>query len=1146
MAGRHTRILATLFTFSLIFNIWSVAQAVNSASMHGTVTDAKGAAVVGAQIKATQTSTGQSRSTVSGSDGSYNLPNLPVGPYQLEVTAGNYEKYSQKGIVLQVGEDPTINAVMKIGNASETIEVTADAATVETRETSVSTVIDQRSIVELPLNGRQAAELVILAGAASNTTIPGNDLISTKNYGGNNQLNSAFTISVAGGQVNATNYLLDGGDNIDAFSNVNLPFPFPDAIQEFSVETSTASARIGVHSGATVSVVTKSGTNQFHGDAFEFIRNAAVNAQNFFTPAGQKDTLKRNQYGGTVGGPIVKNKLMFFAGYQGTKVRQAPPITTAFVPTAAALSGDFKQLESYTATNAVGCLGGSPSPAGALFKQLNTTYFDTNDHVKPGILMSPAALKLVSYLPTSTDPCGKVVFGIPILGDENQVLARIDYLQSSKNTFYGRYFLSHYSDPPIFDGKNILTATKAGQLSLDQSLILSDTYIFSPHLVSVLHGTGTRLAIYRGTAPNLINFGTLGVNISNPIANALVASVTNYFNVASGTATPGHFNDDTFQVAEDMDYTHGRHDIKFGADWIHYRLNELSNQLTNGQFAFGGTPTGDALSDLLLGLPTTFSQGNPEQENWRQSYIGLYVNDSFKLRSNLVINAGLRWEPYLPAADRYNRGSSFSQAAFAAGTRSTVFPNAPPGLFFCGDSQTPCSFIDSHYKNFSPRLGFVWDPKGKGTFSVRGGYAIFYDNPEVFYFDRFADNSPYGSSIKITNPPGGFDSPYTGQSVPVFPTAFPNSTNATFFPNGVYINIPQNTRPTYVQQWNFGLQKELPHNWLVSATYLGSKTTHLWAGYEADAPVYIPGNDCSSSATAVPTHGAGTSACSTTKNEQVRRVLNQINQANGAFFSTLSQTSDDASSSYNGLLISTTHRFSQHYSMLANYTWSHCISDFDFSGELASGARTISNPNNLLADMGNCAFDIRHIFNLSFVGESPRFQNHTVQWIMGNWQYSTLAEYNSGTHFSVMSGTDNSLTGVGNDRADIVGNPNTGGCEINGVFYPVRTVNCWFNTSAFTTNAIGTFGDSARNSVPGPGFLTFNTAVARVFQLRERLGMMFRFEAFNLFNHPNFLNPGVASAFSSSSSSTVGKTDYGKIDAARDPRILQAAIKLIF
>src|SRR5579872_618879 len=261
--GKTLRFVLLVFALCSVCISVAYGQAVNNATIHGAITDPKGASVVGAQIKVTQTETGVSRTVVSGSDGSYFLPNLPVGPYTLEVKATGFEGYVRKGIVLQVGEDPLINVPLKVGSAGETVEVNADVQTVETRETAVSSVIDQKSIVDLPLNGRQAAELVILSGAAANVSIPNNDLISTKNYGGNNQLNSSVTISVAGGQVNATNYLLDGGDNIDAFSNVNLPFPFPDALQEFSVQTSTSTARYGVHSGAVVNVVTKSGTNQF-------------------------------------------------------------------------------------------------------------------------------------------------------------------------------------------------------------------------------------------------------------------------------------------------------------------------------------------------------------------------------------------------------------------------------------------------------------------------------------------------------------------------------------------------------------------------------------------------------------------------------------------------------------------------------------------------------------------------------------------------------------------------------------------------------------------------------------------------------------------------------------------------------------------
>src|SRR5712691_4860104 len=390
----------------LAFGVISAfGQAVNNASMHGLVTDPSGSVVVGAQVNAMQTSTGLVRGTVSGADGSYILPNLPVGPYQLEVRMAGFQVYTQKGIVLQVGESPQINVSLHIGDVAQSVEVTADAIMVETRQTAVSEVIDQRRIVELPLNGREATQLVILSGAATNPVLVNNDLLSSKNYA-NGQISSSVTISVAGGQENATNYLLDGGDNNDTFSNVNLPFPFPDAIQEFSVQTSTSEARIGVHSGAVVNIVTKSGTNQFHGDAFEFLRNGAVNARHFFAdPTKPDDTLKRNQFGGTLGGPIRKDRMMFFAGFQGTRNRQAPPTSSVHVPTAAALAGDFSALESYkTAANPAGCVPApSKLPAGVTKKQLNTAFFDASDHLKSGVTMDPSALKLLSYVPVSTD-----------------------------------------------------------------------------------------------------------------------------------------------------------------------------------------------------------------------------------------------------------------------------------------------------------------------------------------------------------------------------------------------------------------------------------------------------------------------------------------------------------------------------------------------------------------------------------------------------------------------------------------------------------------------------------------------------------------------------------------------------------------------
>src|SRR5581483_3732914 len=316
----------------------ALAQAVANATIHGSVTDITGAPVANAQVKAIETDTGQAQSTQSATDGSYTLPTLPVGPYRLSVTAPSFKTYTQTGIILQVGNDVQVNARLELGTVNQTVEVSANAAMVETQNTSISEVIDERRIVDLPLNGRQATDLILLAGGASVPPGAPGRFLTTHDYA------TATAVSVSGGQENGNNYLLDGGDHNDSHSNVNLPFPFPDALQEFSVQTDGVSARYGLHPYAVVNAITKSGTNQIHGDAFEFVRNGDLNARNFF--AATQDSLRRNQFGGTVGAPIKKDKLFVFAGYQATRVRTAPPQTISFVPTQAALNGDFSTLES--------------------------------------------------------------------------------------------------------------------------------------------------------------------------------------------------------------------------------------------------------------------------------------------------------------------------------------------------------------------------------------------------------------------------------------------------------------------------------------------------------------------------------------------------------------------------------------------------------------------------------------------------------------------------------------------------------------------------------------------------------------------------------------------------------------------------------
>jgi hypothetical protein len=1116
----------------------AVGQAINSAQIHGTVSDPTGAAIVGAEIKATQIATGLVRTTTSSAEGSYYFPDLPVGAYQLAVTAPGFESYLQKGITLQVSENPKIDVKLKIGAVTQTEEVRADAVMVKTDETSLSQVIDHQRIVDLPLDGRQATDLILLSGAASNTAIPGNDLLSSKNYGNGDVASSVTaTISVAGGQQNGNNYLLDGGDHVDKFSNVNMPFPFPDAIQEFSVQTSTLTARYGAHPGSVVNVVTKSGSNSLHGDIFEFLRNDAVNAHHWVAPSittgpnPNDNALHRNQFGGTLGGPIVRNKVQIFAGYQGTRNFQMQAPTQVVVPTAAALTGDFSTLESTTCLSKARTLKDPSDPT-------NKKTFAGNQ--VPTIRFNQQALNVLQSVPVSTDPCGRLTLSIPNTGDEDQGVSRVDWEQSSKNTIFGRYFITDFRDPPIFSGNNLLTTTKAGQFARNQSAVIGDTYTFTSSVIDSTHITANRMAIFRGPAGNVPTPAQLGINVPSPVASALVMSISSYFNVESGTATPGHFNNNSLQVANDLDWMSGKHQLGFGINWVHSQLNELSTFQSNGQFNFGGSgagASGDGLVDFLLGDVQTFAQGNNEQENWRQNYYGLYGQDTYRARSNLTLSGGLRWEPYLPAQDRYHRGGHFDPVGFATGTVSSIFPNAPAGLFFCGDSQTPCPYVNSHLLNFSPRAGINWDPRGKGRETIRAGYGLFFDSPEEFYFDRFADNSPYGSGISLSRPTGGLTNPYSGQTVPPFPQPLPTAGNpaTAFFPkSGVYVNLPLNLRPTYVQQWNLSIDKQFGSNWMVSASYLGNRTNHLWLGYDANAPVFIPGSDCSSSNTAIPTHGAGTSPCSTTGNEQVRRFLNLRNPASGAFFSSISTATDEGNASYNGLLFSVNHRFSQHFTLQSNYTWSHCIDIGAFAGELSS-SRLIANPNNFAADRGNCSFDIRHIFNSSLVASSPAIGNRLARTLTGNWQFSTIVGYRTGNHFSALGGTDASVTGIKQDRADIVGDPTTGTCT-NGA--AVGTPTCWFNTSAFVTNAAGTFGTSGRNILEGPGFLTFNAGVSRQFKIRESQSLMLRFEAFNLLNHPNFANPVNSNPTSS---------QFGQITSTLGtPRVLQVAGKYIF
>lgn len=1077
----------------LILPFSAIAQTVAVSDVSGTVTDQSGAAVPNAKVQMIEVDKQQSHATVTDASGRYTLPNLPTGPYRLEVQAAGFSSYVQTGIELQVASNVTLNVAMKVGSVNETVEVSANAAMVETKENSISQVVDEKRIVELPLNGRNLTQLLTLTGGG--TTAPAGDLTGSKNMQGSN---GSGTFAVAGSQANGVSYLLDGGDNNDAFSNVNLPIPFPDAVQEFSVQTSAMPAQYGLHPGGVVNIVTKSGSNGFHGDVFDFLRNYKLNARQKATPA--RDSLKRNQFGGVAGGRIIKDKLFYFGGYQQTVQRSNPTATKAFVPTAAALAGDFTTLESSS------CLTSPRTLKDPLTGSTNAPFVGNKI---PASRFDPAAVKLLTnFIPTSNDPCGLTFFGQPANNPDYQYIGRVDYVRSEKHNIFGRYYLYNYTAQTFFDGKNALTTgPNPGNRDRSQTATMGDTYTFSPTKLNSFHATFDRRADNRGSASNLFSPNDLGVNMFDNLPNYIQLTVSNYFNVACGTCAPGYFNVNNYQVSDDFTLIKGRHQFGFGFDYRKEQFNSTNNQQSNGQITFNGGTTGDALADLLIGRMSNFTDGNALSDYMRQTVFAFYAQDTFRVSPRVTLNLGLRWEPELPADDKQNRGNQFSLPAYLAGyhTVDKRYPNAPAGLLFASDpiNTHGAQFTQNHWTTFSPRLGIVFDPTGSGKQTIRTAFSLIHDSMELFYPERWTTNPPYASSVSLANPTAPFSNPWLG-----YPGGNPFPGAAIFPASGVYVSIPPDVHATYMMQWNISYQRQLGNDWLTTVSYLGNRTNHILGAREINPAVYT-----------------GSTVTSTTGNTNARRVLSLLNPAQGTQYASIVQTDDGNNAHYNGLLMSLNHRFAKHFTWLVNYTYSHCISTYDFGGELAGN--NYQDPNNRAAETGECNFDRRHIFNTTLVAISGGFGNGFMRTVTKDWSISPIISAFSGQPFSPTDGgTDISLTAVGADRPNRV---------VGGDIYP-HTEKAWFNPNAFARQLPGTYGNAGRDSLVAPGTFNWDMALSREFHFKERYRFDVRGDFFNIMNHANWNAP----------TASITSGTFGQITSFSSPRIIQMAMKFFF
>lgn len=1052
-----------------------LAAQYTTATLDGTVVDQTGSSIPGAKVTIENEATGLSRSSSTASDGTFLFSALPAGTYRLTTTKEGFTTSVQSDIALEVNQTVSQRVRLKLGTTSTEVTVAANADLVTTRSAQVSQVVNNRAILALPLNGREPQQLVFLTAGAVN---------GTSQYPGVHSQGGTYPgeqeALVQGSGPGTVNYQLDGGDYNDPYLNTNLPFPNPDAIQEFGVNTDNLSAEYGNSASAVVSIVTKSGSNDIHGSLFEFVRNGDLNARNFFAPT--HDALKRNQFGGTVGGPILKNKLFYFGTIQATRIRSTAQGEVAFVPTAAERSGDFSAVSKQLVDPVTGGqLVGNQIPSNRL---------------------SPVSQYFLQRMPLPNGPGGQLTFGGPnVVQNDLQWMPKIDY-EVGKNHLTGRYFWTRFSEPPgmAAANKNILATDPNGNLVTINNLAVNDTYVASPTLLfNTWFGYDRQTGGSLSGAP--FSLPDAGMNVASPTPPELDVQAGGYFHIS--TNHEGIFNRSDWNLREVATWMKGAHELVFGGEFL--RINNYINNtyLMAGRVRFNGNLSGNNLADFIMGQASQFIQGGGEFKNMAGSVPSLFIQDNYRVNARLTLSGGVRWDPYLPYQETSGR-----VVCFQPGAQSTRFPNAPLGMLFGGgahDQGCPPAGSYNQWSDFAPRFGFAYKLTSDGKTSIRGGAGIYYIPPMMTQFNAFADTAPFAprftlTDVNVSDPFGsaGMVNPFPDQYGPGIPSRDVGFT----LPVSIRWFFPLDFQKSQLATWNLTVERQLGKSWLLRAAYVGNKGTYLSNGFkgnrEVNPAIYIPGG-------------------STEANTQSRRIYQD--------FSSIGEYSSDNNSHYDGLELSVEKRLSHGLHLLANYTWSKMMDDYGWTDPFYRGF-----------DYGISDDNVPQVFKLSASWNLPRtdFQGVAGQ-VVNGWELTGLTSWHSGFPFSIYSGMDNSFTDVGRDRADFIGTSLS-----QAALDPTRPhgelIGQYFDTSLFVPNAVGTFGNTAKNIFQAPGFFNMDVALLKNFEIRERAKIQFRAEFFNALNSVNFSAPG----------STVGTSSFGKISSASDPRILQFALKFAF
>lgn len=1058
-----------------------------SGNIRGTVVDQTGALVQGATVTSRNVATGFARFAVSDRLGSYLMVELPVGNYQIEVEAKGFQKYVQQGISLDVNETATVPVRLVVGAENQEVKVTADAQLIQETVTSLGKTVLQRELLDLPLDGRNFSQLGLLQPGVVPVT-PG-----LKEAGGSLRDGQAYAVN--GQRPESNNFLIDGASNLNGVDAGFVLKPPIDAISEFTILTHSANAEFGRSSGSTTNIVTRSGSNQFHGALWEFVRNDAFDARNFF--AQQTEALKQNQFGASMGGPLRHDKTFFFGYYEGFRNREGKTRRIT-VPSLLERQGDFSEMQGPL----INIFTGQPFPNNRL------------------PFINPISQNLLQFFPLPNSGTNLFVSTQTVEEDDDQFGVRIDEYISSTDVLNFRYSFSDGSrlDPVSTAGADV-PGFPVAEDHRAQNFVAQETHTFSPTAIGVFRFSFLRNKFLFNQSVNHTPPSSLGF-LYEPSLDVATGppfiQVNGYSSIGDPITGPRNTYQNSFDYSGSLTWIRGSHELKFGGGYSHLQINAMQGIATNGFFVFAPFPVTNAFASFLVGQPVFFLQGRGDfARGIRGKGLNAYVQDTFKVTPRLTLNLGLRYELPFPYTEIHNR-----QSLWVPGAQSQVMPSAPAGLLYPGDPNVPEGLIPTEKKAFAPRVGVAWDPTGQGNWLVRAAYGMFYD---PYYTGQGGplqtpiSAPPYLQTPQVSLP--NFADPFNGNPLGSGEFSTP-MTNLTVTPD---LPLP------YAQNWNLNVQKSLGADLLFELGYVGTKGTKLPRFIEGNPAVFVPGQSSSA-------------------NVDQRRMFSgcTLAQPDNCIFASSGLIAGISNSSYNALEASARRRFSHGISFLASYTFSKAIDDVSSFNMTGSAAKPVAgendlaqNPFDLDAERGRSLFDARHRFVLSYQWSLPFWKKPSAwyQHVLGSWQVNGITTLMSGTPFTVFDSTDVSLqggapeiTGFSSNRPDVVGDPNSGPQQVDN----------WFNAAAFqqldpVANA-GQFGTAGRNIVQGPGYANFDFSALKNIRVADSKEFQFRAEFFNLFNHPNFRLPD----------SDISSPTFNQILAAQSPRLVQLGLKFLF